>query len=385
MIRHRLRIVFAALCLPALISTAAIGADRLPANIKTSGSPAMFAPQIQSLVDSLAAGLATDDPVTQQNARLTLVNECKNHTGGAASPQYQTLYVGCVNKALLQLLKEKGGKNVRLRVSAGVTAAAVAEVVFKDGADASKLAPTVQELLADKQTAVALWGIKAAKPVIASIIANGGNPTPVSKLVVKAMQEHGESGPVVEEACSTLTLEHLISVQFKANLGAGFDPAILTIIPDLLDLIAWRAEQYTNGNPPSPQAERVVPVFLSSTAAGALALNPAVSNRAIKVMGDLTCATVHNVAGGNTNADLIEMVRYEGRFFDDLGDKTANPGVKAAGRAIADISDRTDPAKLTARCADLGDALKTLGVNLGSGSTPGATQTPAPAVAGAPK
>jgi hypothetical protein len=382
LIRHRFRILLAALCLPALISVAAFGADRLPANVKTSASPAMFAAQIQSLIDSTAAGLASDDPITQQNARLNLINECQNHTGAPASPQYQAVYATGVNKALLQLLKDKGGKNVRLRVNAGVSAADVASRVFHDGGDASKLAPMVQELLADKQTAVALWGIKAAKPVIASTIENAGNPTSISKLIVKIMPVHGGSGAVVEEAYSTLTLERLTD-RLKLNPALNFDQAIVAIVPDLLDLIAWRAEQYQNGNPPSPQAERVVPVFLSSTAGAGLALNPALSNRALKVMGDLVCGSVKAVSNGNSSGELIDMIKDEGKYFDVTGDKLANPAIKAAGRAISDINERTDPNKMQARCDDLLAALKSVGVK-DTDNAPGAAQTPSP-VAGAPK
>jgi hypothetical protein len=347
-----------------------------------SATPAQFAGQIQGFIDNAVAGLSAPSAVAQQQARKSLIDESENHTGGPATPQYQSLYAADVNKALLQGFKANNN-NVHFRINAGVVAAEVAARVLRGDGDVAPLSPIVQALLNDKQSAVVLWGMKAAKYVVADGIQKGANAGVVSKLIVKAMKAHGDVGSIVEEAYNALTFDKLDKVKGNPQFAAWVGP----ILPDLLDLIAFRAEQYRKlGTPPSPQAERVVSVFLSVTAFPAVNSNPATLNRTLTVMGDLTCSAVGSVAAGNTAQELVDTARDDGRFFDTIGAQMQNQPMQVAGKSIADINANTDPTKMTDRCAGLVAALKGIGVNILPGGGGGAVAAPAqPALAGTPK
>jgi len=160
------------------------------------------------------------------------------------------------------------------------------------------------------------------------------------------------------------------------------------VIPDLLDLIALRTQQFQSATvPPSPQAEEVVSVFLSVTAYPAIAANQALLNRTLKVMGDLTCSVVQAVAKGNNTPEMVDVARADGGFFDTIGQQMQNPGVQGAGKTILGISVNSDPGTIGKFCDGLVTALGAVGVTISSdGSSGSAPETSAqPAIAGSSK
>jgi hypothetical protein len=275
--------------------------------------------------------------------------------------------------------------SLRLRLNVAIAVSGVAAQVYKDGGSTAGLAPLVETLLKDKQAAVVLWAAKAAKYVLASQLTDNVNVSQLAKAVVAAVKDHAESGPIVEESYSSLTLE---GGSFDAiKKGPQFQQNGADLIPAILDLIAWRGDQYKiGGSVPSPLADRPVTVFVPVTAFGVINSKPALLNQTLKVMGETTCSTVHSIANGNTSPELLEMVKADGDAFYVFGRQMSNAGIENAGKAIQGISQNTDPTKATKMCDDLAAALKGAGVNIAADNGPGAgEQVPAPAVAGSAK
>jgi hypothetical protein len=375
--RHRLRLLVALACSPALFAVPAMGiTEKVPYSVKSSSSPSHAA--VQGFIDKEVANLVSEDVTTQKLARETLAWDVAAHTGASATPQYQTEYANDLGKALASVLKSPSLRN---RINASVVATEVAaQIARTDGASSSGLTPAVQAMLSDPQPAVVLWGIKAAKYVMASDIQGAADPSPIAKLIVKAVKEHGDSGPIIEEAFDSLTFDHLDKLKGDAQFVARTS----SIIPDLLDLIAWRGEQYKAGtSTPSPLADRVATVFLPVTAFSAVNANQATRTRALKVMGDATCSILRAIANGSSTPEVIDAARADGRAFDSFGQQLPSNDLHLAGKAIAEMSQNSDPTRIGKLCDDLTNALKGVGVDLASDNGPGAAQAPpAPAVAG---
>jgi hypothetical protein len=110
-------------------------------------------------------------------------------------------------------------------------------------------------------------------------------------------------------------------------------------------------------------------------------------------MGETTCATIHSLANGNSSPELLEMVRAYGDAMFVFGQQMSNSGIGDAGKAIQDagkaiqnITQSTDPNKMTATCDGLVAALKSAGVDIVVNNGPGAgEQAPSPAIAGSAK
>lgn len=384
MIRHRPAVLLAVLCSPALLAGIVSGA-LIPSNIKSSSTPAAFRGQIVEAINKEMAALANGKPADQKMAREHLIAEAEGHDGVTATPEYQAEYATDIAAALVPLTDAR--RPLRVRLNAAVVAGRVAESVHGAGA-ADQFAKLSEALLKDKETAVVIWGMKTAKYAVGSMVQNGGNVSAFDKLIVNTVKTNRGSGPIVEEAYGALTLEPYQTSEQITKLTAA-------VLPDLLDLIQLRTEQYRSQDlPPSPLAEDKVDRFLPLAGFPAVKASAQTKNRTLKVMGEMTCAVLHTIADGNTSEDLIAIAREDGSamlvFGEQLGDKT----LSGAGQGIKDIPLNPASDQLRARCGGLADALKAMGVSIetpfavdngSSAGDNGQTSTEAPAVAGSGK
>jgi len=213
-------------------------------------------------------------------------------------------------------------------LAAAVVAGRVAESVHGAGA-ADQFAKLSEALLKDKETAVVIWGMKTAKYAVGRMVQNGGNVSAFDKLIVNTVKTNRGSGPIVEEAYGALTLEPYQTSEQITKLTAA-------VLPDLLDLIQLRTEQYRSQDlPPSPLAEDKVDRFLPLAGFPAVKASAQTLNRPLKVRGEMTCAVLHTISDGHPSEALIALARADGSammvFGDQLGDKTlsgAGPGIK---------------------------------------------------------
>lgn len=348
--RHRVRTLRALLCLPALFVASAGGA--ITSAIKTSASPAAYRAVIQGFINTQVAQLGANDPAAQKAARDELVSNSENRVGGdPASPQYQKEYATDLGEALLPLLKPT--TKLRVRLNAAVVVGDVARLIHK-GAVSDQLAEIAKKLLDDKETSLALWGVKTAKYAMADLAVNDGKTDTLADAVVKAVKAHATSEAVLEEAYSALTLDTI-------DTAPNFDK----VLPKLLKVLEWRAAEYQNPDPPpAPLAEEKLPVLLSVTRVNVVNGDPKLRADTLKAMGDITCANLNAVANGDTRPELIEIIRKYGEAFAVFGQQMQDSGLASAGKAISTTSASMDPAKIGQECDGLRATLKSTGIAL---------------------
>lgn len=372
--RHRLPLLLAGLVCSATFVAAPVLADRISSTVKTANPPP-DKPITEYLAGEIP-NLMSSDPATQKLARDSIVFECAGHAGLSASPEYGTLYATLLAKALQPAA---ASPSIRIRVNAAVVVDHVAFDVYREGGSASGLEQLVEKLLKDHDEAVVLWGIKAARLVIASQLLDGKNPSALDKSVVQAVKDFPNSGSIVEDAYIALTpRDDAQQDALPKRPGGQTIPATaaVQVLPELLELIAWRGDQYkAGGSPPSPMADRPATVFIPVKLFSNIQGNPALMNQTLKTLGDATCSMLRYVQNGTPTPELIQMLNAFGDAFVDFGQLMTNSSIEKSGSAIAKLSQNTDPNRMGKLCDDLTDALRSAGV--ADGNAPGV-----PAVAG---
>lgn len=368
MIRHRNRILLVVFCCPALLALSASGQINTKVQQEsplTADSQKAIATAIAGEVKAMVGGDA--------KAREKLVSDTEGH-GVTASHDYQTQYASDLVKELTPLLDAKNP--LRERLNAAIVIGRAAERLLSAGVD-DQFTPLVTTILQDKQPSLAIWGVKAAKYIVASTVQGGGNANPLQDQVIQTVKAFPEVGAIADEAYATFTLAPLTGNNANANVGqlAG------AVLPHLVQLIDFRASQYAAGAvPPSPVAVKTFSTFLAVTASPAWMGNQALRNDILRALGSLACAQLQLIANGNNEQELVDAAKSIGETLSVMGRQI--PGdthLTAAGDAIRNIAASTSPTTLTDHCTDLNKALGDLGVAPagGAGAGSGAGTTPA--------
>jgi hypothetical protein len=228
----------------------------VPNDIKNATDISPHKAQIQTFLINATNQLKSENAVDQTKARQAIENEAKVPGQEFAPPAYLDAYTQILDGLLQKLATDP---SARVRLNAGIAAANVAQV-----APASDhLKNTALVLVNDKNDAVVLWGVKAAKSIIPAQLSG---PRPDLKLVdavVQAVQNHPKgvvAGGIVTEAYDALTLNIINKPTEFAKFPAA---AKLKLIPSVLKLMQARIQQYRRGVPPFPQAEAVGARFLT--------------------------------------------------------------------------------------------------------------------------
>jgi hypothetical protein len=171
--------------------------------------------------------------------------------GQQASPTYLDLYATTLNVAMKPLLGDPQA-GLRPKLNAAIVTARVATRMNNP-----RLAEAATLLMNDQSEAVALWGVKAAKAVIPSVLANPLQQTKVLETLAPTVEKF-PSGPVVQEAYEAL---NLLSTGRTGMTSAMITAAAQQMIP----LLKVRVGQYVRGMPDEPTAERIPAVYLSDS------------------------------------------------------------------------------------------------------------------------
>lgn len=263
-------------------------------NIKNASSAQPFQATIKAFIDQQVNAILGDDTTAQETARQSLISQC---TSGS-SDSYFDVYATDLNDAVVEALGKK--LSLRARLNLAVAIEAVARIAQTD-----RVEPSVVLFLKDRSWSVAMWGAKAAKPVIEVIIQSPAmlaNNKLLLELPV-SVKQHIKSGFLAQSCYEAL----IPTIQ-------GFSPSQINalvppLIKPLLDILEERVEIYNTAVPDVPDAEAVASSFLARHYNACL---PQQQQRMIQLMTDLLSSAGIQIASASKaqHEQIIRMITY---------------------------------------------------------------------------
>jgi len=311
-------------------------------------APNADAGAIARFVDAAVKNLTVEDADKQAKAREELSNGVVV-SGGATtplSPVYADAYAGAVAKALMPLTTHE---DMRVRLNAAIVNARVAE-----RAGNTRLKDVTIKFINDKTSAVALWGVKAARGMLPAILA-GANPTndPLLTAMVQAVQRFG-FGPIVTEVYEALSL-NVIAANPKppANVIKG-------AVPVMMQVYRTRVDAYGGGVPPDPGIDNVAAEFFGFSTVWQL-LAPQQRTDAVQAMVDLLSLASQHAAlmEGDERLPLLPVFKRTGSVLQVIGDAVKASALSNAAKEIQRISNGMDGTEVTQRSTALTAAART--------------------------
>jgi hypothetical protein len=220
-------------------------------SLKTAMSLPANNAAIRAFVDTEMAAISTGDPGTLRAARMALIEHASNGNA-AASPAYQAAYTAAVNE-----FARKQNKSLEARVRV-----AIAVVVHGVAARTStaNLLPAVMDALNDPSEAVNIWGVKTARYVVPTLLADA-SPNGASALnglaatLIAKLKAQPGSHEVFDDAIDALFGE--------AAQGTDSPTAAARrkrLIPIAIAWLQARAEMYSAVDPKqAPAAQDIFP------------------------------------------------------------------------------------------------------------------------------
>ena len=214
------------------------------ANPNLAQARAAISPFMAAQLGTIGSAGAT--ATNQTAARLSLILAC---TRGNTTAAYYQAYATEWAQQAGPILKNPATP-VRVKIDVGVVTASVAATTN----GSTLLTPIIDQLLSDPNPAVADWGMKAARPVIITLLAQSGGPGTSTLIgdVVKSATDHARdlSGVVAEDAYQALVI-----TAPAAAFGAAAPPPLTPLFDPVLKLLAVRTKRYAAGLVPAPDAE----------------------------------------------------------------------------------------------------------------------------------
>lgn len=222
----------------------------IPADARTSPAPEAFRPQIEAFVKGNLARLKSGDGAAAAAARTALVSEV---TGAATTSSYKDLFGATLASQLGTLA---GDPDARVRLQAGVLAAKVAQA-----SDNTQMSPVATKLLGDSNLGVVIWGLKAARGVLAfqASLPAGMSGSALPAAVASAVAKVPESGEVVRDGYDALQLD----VTKLPGIRAA---TIQQLAPHVSAILASRSKIYLTKFPEFADADRDAATFFSNFA-----------------------------------------------------------------------------------------------------------------------
>jgi hypothetical protein len=246
MIVHRVPFASILLLVGAIaFAPAAFAQTALPRAAKEASSMAAYQQQIDAFVEGEVKRLLSDEPEDQKAAREALVGETMIGPGAPANSTYLATYAASINSNIKPALT---ASDVRQRLNAAIVVARVAEIARNDA-----LLQSTTTLLNDKEAVVVIWGQKAAGWTLSALLArpNSDGVKQITTAIVAAAKKH-TMAPVAQEAYAAL-------MQGRSLQG----DKLAAVIPSLLALYDWRAQQYIEAIPDEPLTENDVTTYLA--------------------------------------------------------------------------------------------------------------------------
>lgn len=332
------------LCAPSLVQ-----AQQLPDNVRTAADAGPFRVQIAEFVNTQAARMKSGVPAELQGARDTLITA----VAGQPSISFNELYADAINTAMQPLLKET---KVAVRLNVAIVVTRVAERT-----NSARLAPVVKVLLADESPGVVIWSMRAAKPLVLSILSDpilaSNNLVPA---IVDAARKNINSGPVAAEAYNALTATLLD----RTARAAFTTPQLQKLVPAIIDavqiILAERLKLYETGLPPEASIDGPrATLFLLDTQNWQLASEKQrVKTAELSLWaGVLAARRQSQKEYAARRMELLEVVRYQGRSLVLLADFAQSAALKTAAEDMARVTNFSPAEQVLQSASDVPEAM----------------------------
>jgi len=269
----------------------------------------------------------------------------------APGPSFLAAYAGALDAAIVPALANS--KSYEVRLNAGI---AVARVANAEGG--ASLSTATIALLNDQSPFVVLWGVKAARPVLAGTLKiPTANPSPLVDALLAAVKKHGAGpigGAIVTEAYDTLSIDY----QNPDPKKKPSTTALAKVIGPMQQLLAQRVEQYKTGIPPEALADQKATGFLVFTSVWSLHKQPEklTSMQQMSDLIGLAAQQFQNASPADKDSlgNLIKLVALAMSVVPETAPiaATITPATKVTGA--------TPPAQMLAAVTPIAAALKTV-------------------------
>ena len=329
---------------PALVLVLS-GATYGQLNDTAKKAPTPDAAAIQQHVDTAVKNLTSDDPEKQARGRDDLAaGAALNDPSAQASPVYLDAYAAAVGKALTPLA---GHEDMRVRLNAAIATAKVAE-----RAGNTRLAEVAVKFMNDKTSAVALWGVKAARKMLPISIQAGGNNALLPSFG-GVVQRYLMVAPIVIEVYDALALD-VFNAQNRPQPNV-----IKGTIPEMIRVFRIRVGSYGVAVPTDPAVDNAAAEFLGFQPVWQQ-MTPAQRTEAVQVMADLLSFAGQHAAlmEGQDRQELIPVFKRTGAVLQVIGDTVQNMSLSNAAKEVQKVSTGMDATDITRRTTAVADALK---------------------------
>ncbi len=313
----------------------------LPLNVKGAADANAFVTQIHQFIQDQVTHLQSADVAAQSTARSKLVAEAAR----GSTPSFYTVYAREWSAAASPLMAATSPLRLRLNV------AIVSNVIAENG-QTLELEPVVRLVLADKQPSVSLWGVRAARPLIAQLVlapptVNGGksiaavNSSKLTAALVAAVKDH--AGSDLAGYIATDAYHALVVNEIPGQTAEKVQPLLPPLVEPILSTLEQRISLYATGPVAVPGAEREVTTFLSSNYKSA---NPAIQKRVLQDLVNLVTDAGQRCSLYTSKAELSQLRETLKYSTQALSVIAANPGVDSGLTWLRSIPPSAPPAEI---------------------------------------
>lgn len=328
----------------------------VPSEVKTATNIAPHKEALQTFITSQVQKLMSDDALQQSQGRDALLAEVNPVGVTQPSPTYLDAYADMLSSALLPALKPD--QPMRTRLNAAIVTARIAERT-----ESQRLLPVVLAVLEDEADPVVLWGIKAARWILPTVMKNPvlQQTQRLLPAIVPAAKAHAQgplSGAIVREAYDAVSLDVIDPARGKRVT----DPMIAQVIDHMHGLMALRIEQYRKSVPAEPSAELRPTLFLVNGRVWSQH-KPEQQVRSVQLMSDLLSLGAQHAASGETSAErdqLPVMVQRTGSALAVIPEIGSNPAAAGALKPVMEVGPTTPGLEIKKRVDPVFEALRSI-------------------------
>ena len=324
-------------------------------NVKTAADVTAHRQTIDQFVNDNIKKLSGEDAGAQGDARDALVGAAvlsgtaalAGGGGQQPSPAYLDAYTQALDRALTPLANHP---DMRVRLNAAIVTAKVA-----DKANNDRLANAAIKFMNDKQPAVALWGVKAARPMLPTVLNIAGGQNPLAPALAQTVQRHALLANIITEVYDALTLNLF-------NVPSGQRPPPTTIraaVPVMLRVYRMRVDGYAGGLPPDPSVDNIPAEWLAFQPVWSQ-MTPAQQLAAVQTIDDLLGLLGQHaeLMSEDERTPMLPVFRRTGKALQAIADANNLPQVSAAAKVLQNVTTGTDGGDVRKATVALVDALK---------------------------